>query len=155
MALGTPPAATPETIAAIDHVRRLARRASAAMDGELEDLGLTSAQFFFLETVAGAPREHIAEIARVTRTSRQGADRLARQLLRSDLIELMPLDLGVRGLIVTDTGHRRIRLAREAVASALAPIDDVLDEGDRTALASAAERAAVALRARPRAWWFG
>jgi DNA-binding MarR family transcriptional regulator len=155
MALGTPPAATAETIAAIDHVRRLARRASAAMDGELEELGLTSAQVFFLETVAGAPREHIAEIARTTRTSRQAADRLARQLVRSDLIRLMPVDLGVRGLVVTDTGHRRIRLAREAVASALAPIDDVLDEGERTALARSAERAAIALRPRPLPWWFG
>ena len=154
MALGTPAAATAETIAAIEQVRRLARRANAAMDGELEELGLTSAQFFFLEAVAAAPREHIAEIARETRTSRQAADRLARQLVRGDLIELMPLDLGVRGLNLTDVGHRRIRLAREAVASILAPIDDVLDERERTALARSAERAAVALGPRPRPWWF-
>jgi DNA-binding MarR family transcriptional regulator len=125
------------------------------MDGELEELGLTSAQFFFLETVAGAPREHIAEIARVMRTSRQAADRLARQLVRSDLIELMPLDLGVRGLDVTDTGHQRIRLARDAVSSVLAPIDDVVNEAERRALARYADRAAHALRPRPRPWWFG
>ena len=154
MAIGTPARADPDTIETIELVRRLARRATAGLDGSLEELGLTSAGFFLLRAIAGAPREHVAALARSSITSRQAADRVARQLIRTDLVRVEPVDLGVRGLVVTQAGERRLELAMNAVASVLAPIEHALDPAERRALASAAERAAIALHPRPRPWWF-
>jgi DNA-binding MarR family transcriptional regulator len=154
MSIGTPRRATPATIEAVAAVRLLARRADASIDGALEEMGLTAAQFFFLRAVDRAPREHIAEHARSMRTSRQAADRLARRLVRSGLIDLMPKDLGVRGLVLSDVGRRRLRLAVDAVAAVLAGVDDAVDQEGRTRLAALAEQASSGVRPRPRPWWF-
>jgi len=102
---------------------------------------------------AVAAREHIAEYARAMRTSRQAADRLARQLVRSDLVELLPKDLGVRGLAVSDLGRRRLALANDAVGAVLEPFEDALSPREGARLADLADRLTTALRPRLRPWW--
>ena len=101
--------------------------------------------------------EAMAAIRRLARradpSSRQAADRLARQLVRSGLVELLPKDLGVRGLAVSDLGLRRLTLATDAVGAVLVPLEDALAPGEGMHLADLADRLTSALRPRPRPWW--
>ena len=87
------------------------------------------------------------------RTSRQAADRLARQLVRSDLVELLPKDLGVRGLAVSDLGRRRLALANDAVGAVLEPFEDALSPREGARLADLADRLTTTVRPRLRPWW--
>jgi hypothetical protein len=70
-----------------------------------------------------------------------------------DLVELQPVDLRVRGLLLTDLGRRRLDMARNAVHDVLAPLLRDLSARELDGLADVAERCLHALRPRPMRWW--
>ncbi len=72
---------------------------------------------------------HAAALARNLGISRQSAGALIGRLRRSGLVELLPLDLGVRIPAITEEGRRRRGLANEALWPLLRRIEAIdLDE---------------------------
>jgi DNA-binding MarR family transcriptional regulator len=151
------PSPTPsaDTIALLETARRLERRLSDAVDGALEDLALTSSLYLVLEALDAEPRIHASQVARALRITRQSTHALLTRLRYADMVKLLPLDLGVRGLILTDVGERRLIAAREAIEHVLSPIETELEADDLLRLLKLMNDAAHTLRPRPRPWWFG
>ena len=149
------PTPSSDAIAVLEAARRLDRRLSDAVDGALEDLALTSSLYLALEALDSESRIHGSQLARNLRITRQSTHALLTKLRYADLIELLPLDLGVRGLVLTSTGRRRLTMAREALADVLSPLKQELPPDDLTRLLELMEGVAHALRPRPRPWWFG
>jgi DNA-binding MarR family transcriptional regulator len=149
------PAPSANTIALLETARRLERRLSAAVDGALEDLALTSSLYLVLEALDAEPRIHASQVARALRITRQSTHALITKLRYADLVDLLPLDLGVRGLILTDVGARRLIAARDAIEHELSPIDAELEADDLVRMLDLMNGAAHALRPRPPPWWFG
>jgi DNA-binding MarR family transcriptional regulator len=149
------PAPSANASALLETTRRLERRLSAAVDGALEDLALTSSLYLVLEALEAEPRIHASQVARALRITRQSAHALITKLRYADMVELLPLDLGVRGLILTDVGARRLLAARDAIEHELAPIDAELETDDLVRMLDLMNGAAHALRPRPPPWWFG
>jgi DNA-binding MarR family transcriptional regulator len=89
-------------------VRRLEQRLSDSIDGALEELGLTTALYLSLEALDREPRVHGSQLARNLGITRQSVHAVVARLRRMDLVELLPVDLGVRGLLLTDLGRRRL-----------------------------------------------
>jgi DNA-binding MarR family transcriptional regulator len=96
------PAPAADTIALLETARRLERRLSDAVDGALEDLALTSSLYLVLEALDVEPRIHASQVARALHITRQSTHTLIIKLRYADMVKLLPLDLGVRGLILTD-----------------------------------------------------
>jgi DNA-binding MarR family transcriptional regulator len=151
------PSPTPSanTVALLETTRRLERRLSDSVDGALEDLALTSSQYLVLEALDAEPRIHASQVARALRITRRSAHALIVKLRYADMVELLPLDLGVRGLMLTDVGSRRLIAAREAIEHELSPIDAELEADDLVRMLDLMDAAAHALRPRPPPWWFG
>jgi DNA-binding MarR family transcriptional regulator len=148
-----PPSAN--TIALLATTRRLERRLTDAVDGALEDLALTSSLYLVLEALSAEPRIHASQVARTLRITRQSAHALIIKLRYADMVELLPLDLGVRGLMLTDVGARRLTAARDAIDHMLSPIDAELEADDLVRMLDLMNGAAHTLRPRPPPWWFG
>jgi hypothetical protein len=70
-----------------------------------------------------------------------------------DLVELLPMDLGVRGLLLTDLGLRRLAVARHAVHDVITPLLRDLSPRELDGLADVAERCVHTLRPRSMRWW--
>ena len=149
------PAPSTNTTALLETARRLERRLSDAVDGALEDLALTSSLYLVLEALDAEPRIHASQVARALRITRQSTHALIIRLRYADMVELLPLDLGVRGLILTEVGTRRLVAARDAIAHVLSPIDTELDADELVRMLDLMTGAADALRPRPPPWWFG
>ena len=149
------PAPSANVSALLETTRRRERRLSAAVDGALEDLALTSSRYLVLEALEAEPRIHASQVGRALRITRQSAHALITKLRYPDMVELLPLDLGVRGLILTDVGARRLLAARDAIEHELAPIDAELETDDLVRMLDLMNGAAHALRPRPPPWWFG
>ena len=149
------PAPVTNTIALLETARLLERRLSDAVDGALEDLALTSSLYLVLESLHAEPRIHASQVARALRITRQSTHALIIKLRYADMVELLPLDLGVRGLILTDVGQRRLIAARDAIEHVLSPIDAELEADDLARMLELMDGAAHALRPRPLPWWFG
>jgi DNA-binding MarR family transcriptional regulator len=149
------PAPSPDTIALLETARRLERRLSDAVDGALEDLALTSSLYLVLEALDAEPRIHASQVARALRITRQSTHALIVRLRYADMVKLLPLDLGVRGLMLTDVGQRRLIAARDAIEHVLSPIEAELEVDDLVRLLELMNGVAHALRPRPRPWWFG
>ena len=142
-------------IVLLEAVRRLDRRLSGTVDGELEELALTTSLYLTLEALDAEPQIHASQLARTLRITRQSTHALLTKLRYGDLIQLLPPDLGVRGLVLTDVGRRRLVAARDAVAHVLAPLEDEVAPGDLTRLIELMDRTSQTLRPRPPPWWFG
>ena len=149
------PMPSANTIALLETTRRLERRLTDAVDGALEDLALTSSLYLVLEALDAEPRIHASQVARALRITRQSAHALIIKLRYADMVDLLPLDLGVRGLILTDVGARRLAAARDAIEHVLSPIDVELETDDLARMLDLMNGAAHAPRHRPLPWWFG
>jgi DNA-binding MarR family transcriptional regulator len=139
-------------------VRRLEQRLSDVIDGALQELSLTTSLYLVLEALDREPRIHTSQIARalgITRQSVRAHVVKLQRLQRMDLIELLPLDLGVRGLMLTDRGARRLMVARDEVRDVLTPLSVHLSTTDLGSLTDTADRAVRALRPRVDHWWLG
>lgn len=134
-------------------VRRLEQRLSDVIDGALEELGLTTSLYLALEALDREPRVHASQLGRTLGITRQSVHALVVRLRRMDLVEQLPLDFGVRGLELTDVGHRRLALAREEVHHVMAPVDEDLSSADLVGLSHVADQAVHALRPRVERWW--
>jgi DNA-binding MarR family transcriptional regulator len=134
-------------------VRRLEQRLSDSIDGGLEEMGLTSSLYLSLEELDREPRVHASQLARNLGITRQSVHAVVVKLRRMDLVELLPVDLGVRGLLLTDLGQRRLALARNAVHDVIAPVHAGVSPRELDGLAADAERCVHALRPRPMRWW--
>jgi DNA-binding MarR family transcriptional regulator len=142
-----------DTAALLGSVRRLEQRLSDSIDGGLEDLGLTMSLYLSLDALDREPRVHASQLARNLGITRQSVHALVAKLRRMDLVDLLPLDLGVRGLLLTDLGRRRLNAARDAVQDVVAPLHDDLSPRELDGLIRLAERCVHALRPRPLRWW--
>jgi DNA-binding MarR family transcriptional regulator len=149
------PAPSANTIALLETTRRLERRLTDAVDGALEDLALTSSLYLVLEALDAEPRIHASQVARALRITRQSTHALITKLRYADMVELLPLDLGVRGLILTDVGARRLVAARDAIEHELSPIDAELEADSLVRMLDLMNGAAHSHRPRPPPWWFG
>jgi DNA-binding MarR family transcriptional regulator len=134
-------------------IRRLEQRLSDSIDGGLEELGLTTSLYLSLDALDREPRVHASQLARNLGITRQPVHALVVKLRRMDLVELLPLDLGVRGLFLTDLGRRRLHVARDAVQDVLAPLHDDLSPRELAGLARLAGHCVHALRPRLLRWW--
>ncbi len=134
-------------------VRRLEQRLSDAIDGALEELGLTTSLYLSLDALDREPRVHASQVARNLGITRQSIHAVVAKLRRMDLVELLPVDLGVRGLLLTDLGRRRLEVARDAVRGAIGPLPHDLPPHDLAHLTHLADRCVHALRPRPLRWW--
>jgi DNA-binding MarR family transcriptional regulator len=134
-------------------VRRLEQRLSDSIDGALEEIGLTTSLYLSLEALDREPRIHASQLARNLGITRQSVHALVVELRRMDLLDLLPLDLGVRGLLLTDLGRRRLDVARDAVQDVIAPLHDDLSPRELDGLTRLAGQCVHALRPRPLRWW--
>ena len=134
-------------------VRRLEQRLSDSIDGALEEMGLTTSLYLSLEALDREPRVHASQLARNLGITRQSIHAVVAKLGAMDLVDLLPVDLGVRGLLLTDLGRRRLDLARGAVQDVLASLHRDLSPHELDGLARLAERCVHALRPRPMRWW--
>ena len=96
---------------------------------------------------------HAAALARRLGVSRQIASRLLAKLDRAGLIELLPLDGGVRVPIVTRDGRRRIQLAVDAIAPVRGQLLSVSPER-RAQFVEIVDDLDAALTPPRRPWWF-
>ncbi len=137
----------------IDASRRLSRRIEGRLDGALEKLTLSYAQFEILELLTRDRNSHAAALARRLGVSRQIVSRLLTKLDRAGLVELLPPDGGVRVPIVTRDGRRRIQLGIDATSPVRLQIDTLSSER-RTQFVAALEDLEATLRPPPgRPWW--
>lgn len=134
-------------------IRRLEQRLSDSIDGGLEELGLSTSLYVCLETLAREPRIHASQLARNLGITRQSVHAHVSKLRRMDLVELLPVDLGVRGLLLTDLGRRRLEVAHDAVQHVVEPLDRDLSPPELHDLARLADGCLHALRPRPTRWW--
>lgn len=134
-------------------VRRLEQRLSDSIDGALEEIGLSTSLYLSLEALDREPRVHASQLARNQGITRQSVHALVAKLRRMDLVELLPVDLGVRGLLLTDLGRRRLEVARDAVQAVVEPLHPELPTRELHDLARLADRCVHALRPRPSRWW--
>jgi MarR family len=88
-----------DAAALLRSVRRLEQRLSDSINGGLEDLGLTTSLYLSLDALDREPRVHASQLARNLGITRQSVHALVVKLRRMDLVDLLPLDLGVRGLV--------------------------------------------------------
>jgi DNA-binding MarR family transcriptional regulator len=134
--------------------RRFARRLQTRLDGALEGLGLSYAQYEVMEHLAERPNLHAGELGRRLRITRQTAHGLLKQLAPADLIDLLPPDGGARPARLTAAGGRRLELGRQAVSTIHAELEQVPPETRRVFLSAIA--ALDTRMAPPRTpWWFG
>lgn len=134
-------------------VRRLEQRLSDSIDGGLEELGLSTSLYLCLEALDREPRVHASQLARNLWITRQSIHAVVAKLRKMDLVDLLPVDLGVRGLLLTDLGRRRLHLARDAVRDVIGPLHRDLSTRELDDLANLAERCVHALRPRQFRWW--
>jgi DNA-binding MarR family transcriptional regulator len=118
-------------LAVIDASRRLAITLQPRLDASLAELGISYAQFELLERIEHDADAHAAELARALGCSRQAVSTLLAKLIRSDLVDLAPLDLGVRVPVITDVGRRRAGQASTALRRTMqqigsAPAEDLV-----------------------------
>jgi DNA-binding MarR family transcriptional regulator len=142
-----------EAATLLGSVRRLEQRLSDSIDGGLEELGLTTSLYLCLEALDREPRVHASQLARNLGITRQSVHALVVKLRRMDLVDLLPVDLGVRGLLLTELGRRRLAVARDAVQDVIGPLHDDLSPRELDRLAHLADRSVHALRPRPSRWW--
>ncbi|MEO8425314.1 MAG: MarR family transcriptional regulator, partial [Actinomycetota bacterium] len=137
----------------IDASRRLHRRMESRLDGALEELGISYAQFEILELLTRDRNAHAAALARRLQVSRQITSRLLAKLDRGGLVELLPPDGGVRVPIVTRTGRRRIQLAADAMSPIRRQVRTLSAER-LVQFVGTVEDLDAALRPPRRQWWF-
>jgi len=125
----------------VDATRRLAGALERRLDASLEGLAITYAQLELLERIAGDRDAHAAELARKLGCSRQAISSLLARLSLGDLVELSPLDHGVRVPSITDQGRRRAHHGSSALRRTFERIE-VLPVEERLGFV----RAAAALR---------
>jgi len=146
-----PPMPTP-AFELVTALRRFHRLLQARLDGALNGLGLSYAQYEVLRLLREEPNLHAGAIGRRLGITRQAAHSLLRQLQQADLVELLPRDGGIRGAYLTGRSDRRIRRCVDAVAHATAPLAD-LDRGTAQSLLDALDVCERALTRPPPPWW--
>jgi DNA-binding IclR family transcriptional regulator len=130
--------------------RWLAITLQPRLDASLEELGMTYAQLELLERIEHDPDAHPSELVRTLGCSRQAVSALLAKLIRSDLVELGALGLGVRVPAITDLSHRP-RHASTALRRTLRQIGSAPTEDLATFVRSAASIRSALRRGDP-AW---
>lgn len=134
--------------------RRFARRLQTRLDESLEGLGISYAQYEVMEHLAERPNLHAGELGRRLRITRQTAHGLLRQLVRADLIDLLPPDGGARPARLTHAGRRRLDHGRQAVLAIHAGLEQVPPEKRLVFLDAVAALDARMAPIPMSQWWF-
>jgi DNA-binding MarR family transcriptional regulator len=92
-------------------VRRVYHLLMFRLDSAVSGAFISFAQYEVLALLERDPNIHAAAIARSLRVTRQTTHGLVRQLLRAHLVELLPVDGGVRGIELTREGRDRLEFA--------------------------------------------
>jgi len=95
--------------------RRFHRLLRPDINGKLAGPSLSYAQYEVLEILEAEPKLHAGELARCLKIRRQSVHRLVAQLVRGDLVDVLPKDGGIRGIRLTPTGRRRLATCRKAL----------------------------------------
>jgi Transcriptional regulators len=129
--------------------------APGRLDETLEGIGLSYAQYEVMERLAERPNLHAGELGRRLRITRQTAHGLLKQLVRADLIDLLPPDGGARPARLTTAGRRRLELGRQAVSAIHSELEQVSSETRLVILGAIAALDVQTVPAAKTPWWFG
>jgi DNA-binding MarR family transcriptional regulator len=110
-----------QEIAAV--VRRVYHLLMFRLDSAVSGAFISFAQYEVLPLLERDPNIHAAAIARSLRVTRQTTHGLVRQLLRAPLVELLPVDGGVRGIELTREGEDRLEFAQGGADIGVADLD--------------------------------
>jgi DNA-binding MarR family transcriptional regulator len=101
------------------------------LDQALDGCGISSAQLELLDLLMRDRNAHAAALARSLGIRRQSASGLIMRLRAAGLVEVLPIDFGVRVPVITEDGRRRRERAHEAMAPILRMLEAALDLDDR------------------------
>jgi len=137
----------------ISAARRFHRLLRAELNGRLAGLSLSYAQYEVLEILEAEPKLHAGELARCLKIRRQSVHRLVAQLVRGDLVDVLPKDGGIRGIRLTPTGRRRLATCRKTLEGTEGALGKVPAE-TRALLVEALGACEAALAPPPSPWWW-
>lgn len=107
----------------------------SAMDSALTPHGLSIAQYATLLVLDAAPGSSVAEVGRVTASTRQAANELIGGLVEQGLVERHPhpTDRRSQQLYLTATGQARLAAAAPDVSARETEFESTLDPAQREA----------------------
>jgi DNA-binding MarR family transcriptional regulator len=133
--------------------RRLGRNLDVRLDQALDGCGISGAQLELLDLLMRDRNAHAAALARALGIRRQSASGLITRLRAVGLVEVLPIDHGVRVPVITQDGRRRRERAHEAMAPILRTLEAALDLDDRAWFVDTAAQLDSVLRTVDDASW--
>ena len=135
-------------------LRRVDRSLRAVLDAALDEAGITAATFHVMEELTVTPVLHAGELAWRLRITRQSVHGIVRSLIREGLVEIAPMEGGIRNLWLTAEGRDRILVARKLTTRIERRIAAAVPSADREALLRMLDRIRGAVEGDARRWWW-